>query len=102
MGIGNTVNAALKALEKPSSVFWAYVGSGVATIVVGLPLVIYFGLRGAVYGMLISAAVYSATLGVSFYLQSQIVMQGGPAVSSARGAARSLSQEVFDSVAGQK
>jgi O-antigen/teichoic acid export membrane protein len=102
MGVGNTVNAALKALEKPSSVFWAYVASGIATIIVGLPLVIYFGLRGAVYGLLVSAAVYSATLSVSFYSQSQVVMQGGPAVSSARGAARSLSQEVFDSVAGQK
>jgi len=66
MGIGNTVNAALKAMEKPQAVFYAYVASGAATFLMGLPLILRLGLRGAVYGMLLSASVYTLTLGVAF------------------------------------
>jgi len=66
MGTGNTINAALKALEKPKAVFYAYVTSGATTFLLGIPLVIRFGLRGAVYGMLASAAAYSAALAVAF------------------------------------
>lgn len=65
MGTGNTINAALKALEKPKAVFYAYVTSGATTFLLGIPLVIRFGLRGAVYGMLASAAAYSAALAVA-------------------------------------
>ena len=68
MGIGNTINAALKAMEKPQAVFYAYVASGAATFLIGLPLIVYFGLRGAVYGMLASAAVYTAALGIGFII----------------------------------
>jgi O-antigen/teichoic acid export membrane protein len=67
MGIGNSMNAALKAIEKPQAVFHAYVAGGAATFLAGIPLIIRFGLRGAVYGMLSSAAAYSATLGISLY-----------------------------------
>jgi O-antigen/teichoic acid export membrane protein len=103
MGVGNAVNAATKAMERPSSVFWAYVSSGAATIIAGVPLVIHFGLRGAVSGMLLSAAVYSATLSVSFYLQLQVVVPGEAVACSSQGPVQSLSpQEVFDSVAGEK
>jgi O-antigen/teichoic acid export membrane protein len=66
MGTGNTINAALKALEKPKAVFYAYVTSGATTFLLGIPLVIRFGLHGAVYGMLASAAAYSAALAVAF------------------------------------
>jgi O-antigen/teichoic acid export membrane protein len=66
MGIGNTINAALKALEKPQAVFYAYVTSGMATFLIGIPLVLHLRLRGAVYGMLVSAAAYSLALGVAF------------------------------------
>jgi len=65
MGTGNTINAALKALEKPKAVFYAYVASGATTFLLGIPLVIRFGLHGAVYGMLASAAAYSAALAVA-------------------------------------
>ena len=68
MGIGNTINAALKAMEKPQAVFYGYVASGAATFLIGLPLIVYFGLRGAVYGMLVSAGVYTITLGIGFIL----------------------------------
>lgn len=66
MGVGNAANAALKAAEKPQAVFAAYVASGIATFGVGIPLVVRFGLRGAIYGMLVSAASYAGTLIVSF------------------------------------
>jgi O-antigen/teichoic acid export membrane protein len=66
LGVGNTMNSALKSIEKPNMVLYGYLASGVATFLGGIPLVIHFGLRGAVYGMLLSAAVYSATLGAGF------------------------------------
>jgi O-antigen/teichoic acid export membrane protein len=62
MGVGNSTNAALKAIEQPNAVFWAYVASGCVTFLAGIPLVIHMGLRGAVYGMLLSAAAYTLTL----------------------------------------
>jgi len=65
MGIGNSINLALKAMEKPQAVFYAYVASGTATFAMGLPLLLHFGLRGAVYGMLASAGVYSAAQGAA-------------------------------------
>jgi O-antigen/teichoic acid export membrane protein len=66
MGIGNAMSCALNAAEKPKVVFYAYVFSGAATVFGGIPLVMHFGLPGAVYGMLLSAAAYSATLVVGF------------------------------------
>lgn len=68
MGLGNSMNDALKAVEKPSLVFYAYVCSGVATIVGGIPFVMHFGVRGAVYGILLSGAVYTTTLVVCSFL----------------------------------
>lgn len=66
MGVGHTMNAALKAAESPQLVFWAYVASGAVTFAVGVPLVVHFGLRGAVYGMLCSGASYTVALAVGF------------------------------------
>jgi O-antigen/teichoic acid export membrane protein len=66
MAIGNTMNAAMKSVERPNMVLYAYLASGVTTFVAGIPLVIRFGVRGAVYGMVVSAGVYAATLGVGF------------------------------------
>ena len=68
MAIGGTVSDAIRAAEKPGLVFYAYVSSAVATFVLGLPSVKYFGLRGAVYGMLVSAATYSLALAMAFRL----------------------------------
>ena len=67
MGIGNAANAALKAVEKPQAVFYAYLTSGAATFVFGIALVMHLGLRGAVYGMLLSGASYTAVLSSCFY-----------------------------------
>jgi O-antigen/teichoic acid export membrane protein len=66
MGIGNTMNDALKAAEKPRFVFYAYLCSGAATFLGGIPLVSRFGLRGAVYGLLLSAGTYSAAMAAGF------------------------------------
>ncbi|HKW61701.1 MAG TPA: lipopolysaccharide biosynthesis protein [Candidatus Acidoferrum sp.] len=66
MGVGNTMNAALKAMEKPQAVFYAYVASGAATFLIGLPLILRFAVRGAVFGMLASATVYAGSLTIAF------------------------------------
>jgi len=71
MGIGNTINAALKAMEKPQAVFYAYVASGAATFLIGLPLILRFSVRGAVFGMLASAAAYTTALGIAFAAYSR-------------------------------
>jgi O-antigen/teichoic acid export membrane protein len=68
MGIGNTANVALKSIEKPNLVFYGYVASGSATFLFGMPLVVYLGLRGAAYGMLLSASVYAAALLIALFL----------------------------------
>lgn len=66
MGIGNTMNDALKSMEKPHVVFYAYLASGAMTLAVGLPLVKHLGIRGAVIGMVLSAAAYTSLLAVGF------------------------------------
>lgn len=65
-GAGHTINSALKAAERPNLVFYAYVFSGAATFVFGIPLVIHLGLRGAVLGMLVSATAYTVALALGF------------------------------------
>ena len=64
--IGTTMAQALNAVEKPKFAFWAYVSSGAVTFLGGIPLVIHYGLRGAVYGMLLSGATYTAALALAF------------------------------------
>jgi O-antigen/teichoic acid export membrane protein len=65
-GIGNTMNAALKAAEAPKIVFWAYLASGAATFFLGVPLIVRWGLRGAVFGMLLSGVSYTAAMTAGF------------------------------------
>jgi O-antigen/teichoic acid export membrane protein len=68
MWVGSTMAQALNAVEQPRFVFWAYLCSGAATFLGGIPLVVHYGLRGAVYGMLLSGGVYTAALAVGFVL----------------------------------
>jgi hypothetical protein len=56
------MNAVLKAAESPRLVFCAYVSSGAVTFLAGAPLVARFGVRGAVYGMLLSGGSYTAAM----------------------------------------
>lgn len=60
--IGNSLNLALKSMERPDLVFRSYVVSGFITAAVGIPMVRHFGLRGAVCGMLASAGTYSVAM----------------------------------------
>ena len=89
MGIGNTINAALKAMEKPQAVFYAYVASGAATFLIGLPLILRFAVRGAIFGMLSSAAVYTTALGIAFFFSIRTQAPAGqmrfPAVAAQAG-----------------
>jgi hypothetical protein len=62
IGVGHTMNAALKAMERPKLVFYGYGVSGAVGAVAGGPLVAHFGVRGAVYGMLLSGAGYTCAL----------------------------------------
>jgi O-antigen/teichoic acid export membrane protein len=66
MAIGNAISCGLNAAEKPRLVFCGFLSSGAATLVLGIPLVIHFGLRGAVYGMLLSGATFTMVIGISF------------------------------------
>jgi O-antigen/teichoic acid export membrane protein len=71
MGIGHTMNAALKAAESPRLVFWAYAASAGVTFIAGVPLVVRLGLRGAVYGMLLSGSSYTVAMAVGFITRFQ-------------------------------
>ena len=51
------LGGALRALERPDSIFSCYVGSSIAAFLVGLPLAWAFGLTGAMGGALVSALV---------------------------------------------
>lgn len=83
MAIGNTMNAALKSVERPNVVLYAYLASGATTFAAGIPLVIHFGVPGAVYGMLVSAGVYAGTLGIGFIsFRAQMVAACGPKAES--------------------
>jgi len=66
MAVGNTINDALKAAERPKLIFYAYLASGAATVAAGIPLVIRYGVLGAVLGVLASAAAYTAALIIGF------------------------------------
>jgi O-antigen/teichoic acid export membrane protein len=66
MGLGNAINAGLKGMEKPKAVFYGYLASGGSTLFIGIPLILYLGLWGAVFGILVSAAVYTTVLGYMF------------------------------------
>lgn len=84
MGVGNTANAALKASEKPQAVFAAYITSGAATFVLGLPLILHFGIRGAVYGMLASGSIYTTTLCAAFFWLVVAERRLSPGLSTVR------------------
>jgi len=60
------MSQALNAVERPEFQFWAYVCGGATTLIIGIPLVVHFGLWGAVYGMLVSGAAFTLALAASF------------------------------------
>jgi O-antigen/teichoic acid export membrane protein len=73
--VGTTMGHALNSVEKPKFQFWAFVVGAGATFLLGIPLVIRFGLWGAVYGMLLSSGTYTLTLAIGFLLMYRDTMQ---------------------------
>jgi O-antigen/teichoic acid export membrane protein len=69
MGVAATINNAVIATEKPKLTFFAYLCGGATTFLGGIPLVMRFGLWGAVYGMLLSGAMYTGALALAFALR---------------------------------
>jgi len=65
-GISCVISNGLNAAEKPKLVFLAYLCGAASTLLLGIPLVIHFGLRGAVCGLLLSAATYTGVLAMAF------------------------------------
>ena len=80
IGIRATMSNALNAAEKPRLVLYAYISSGAATFLFGIPLVIHFGLHGAVYGMLLSAGMCTGVLAIGFFMNvyNKVGQQTGP------------------------
>jgi O-antigen/teichoic acid export membrane protein len=56
------LGAGLRAVERPSSVFWGYVAASLSTLCFGLPLSHIWGVAGAAAGMLISSSVTALSL----------------------------------------
>jgi O-antigen/teichoic acid export membrane protein len=69
MGVAATMNNAVIATEKPKLTFYAYLCGGTMTFLAGVPLVVHFGLWGAVSGMVLSGATYTSALAVAFALR---------------------------------
>jgi O-antigen/teichoic acid export membrane protein len=69
MALGNTMSDVIRAGEQPRLVFYSALSSALATFLIGLPLVGYLGLQGAVYGMVVSGATFTAALAVAFRLR---------------------------------
>ena len=51
------LGGALRALERPDSIFSCYVGASIAAFLIGLPLAWAFDLTGALGGVLVSSLV---------------------------------------------
>jgi O-antigen/teichoic acid export membrane protein len=68
-GLGSALTGAVIATEKPKLVFLAYLSGACVTFLAGILLVKYFGLWGAVYGMLLSAGTFSLALGIAYFVQ---------------------------------
>jgi O-antigen/teichoic acid export membrane protein len=47
----------LRAMEAPSSVFWAHLGSSTACLLLGIPFTWKYGLTGVAWGLIFSSAV---------------------------------------------
>ena len=68
IGLSGTMVNGLISAERPKLVFWGYLSSGAATFLLGIPLILHFGLRGAAYGILVSGGTLAAVLTAIFLL----------------------------------
>ena len=65
-GIANVFSDALRAMEKPGLVFYAYIVGGILTLAIGVPAIIFYGIRGAAWGMVASNAGFALTLALGY------------------------------------
>ena len=63
-GLAAVAAAALRALEAPDKVFYAYAGSAAVAVAIGLPLMSSLGLVGAAIGLLGSGVAAAAVAGL--------------------------------------
>ena len=70
--VGNMYNDALKAMEQPKWVFFAYVFGGGVTIIMGIPMVFYSGLSGAAWGTVLSSLGYMILLAYGFHYGARL------------------------------
>jgi len=57
---------ALRALERPDSIFWCYAGSVIGAVAVGIPLSAWMGVTGALAGLLASSFITVLMMGWSY------------------------------------
>lgn len=69
LSLSNVPGGGLLALEKPNLVFWSAVASGVAALVLGIPLASILGMEGALIGLLTSF-ILMAVLMVFFLMRT--------------------------------
>jgi O-antigen/teichoic acid export membrane protein len=82
MWLGTSMAQALFAAEKPKFVFYAYVGGGIATFLGGIPLVVHYGLSGAIHGMFLSGVAYTGVLAGFFFWQFKVLPKRVPQTDS--------------------
>jgi len=70
-GAAMVLGAGLRAIERPSSVFWGYVAASVSTVFLGLPLAYVWGVAGAAGGMLISSSTGAFSLAWLYHRRAQ-------------------------------
>lgn len=67
---GTTVlGAALRGLERPDTVFWAYAASSLVTVTLGIGLMIRYGIEGAAWGMVAASATTTLTMSWFFFVK---------------------------------
>jgi O-antigen/teichoic acid export membrane protein len=74
------LSAALRAMEKPDKIFWAYVASSAATVTIGSMLTARWGLMGAAVGLAMSYAVTAATM--AWFLWDSDAVRAGAAAKA--------------------
>jgi O-antigen/teichoic acid export membrane protein len=65
-GVIAVFSGALRALERPDQLFWAYTLSTLVVLTCGLGLTVTYGIVGAVSGLCLAGAVAAVAMGVSY------------------------------------
>jgi O-antigen/teichoic acid export membrane protein len=72
-GLGAIFRAALTALERPDRVFWAYSGSSILALTIGVMLIVVYGLEGAIVSALAQLVI---EVGLLIYFFIQVRLRG--------------------------